>query len=75
MLNPLASEDEDEAEIEAEFENLMNEVKFSIYFQLLTRRLSGFEILDNATLILQKWLVSRHFANIFHNLNFSEEYL
>ena len=42
---------------------------------LLTRRLSGFEILNNATLIFQKWLVSRHFANIFHYLNFSEEYL
>ena len=35
LLNPLASEDEDEAEIEAEFENLMNEVKFSIHFRLL----------------------------------------
>ena len=41
----------------------------------LTRRLSGFEILNNATLIFQKWLVSRHFAIIFHYLNFSEEYL
>ena len=41
----------------------------------LTRRLSGFEILNNATLIFQKWLVSRHFANVFHYLNFSEEYL
>jgi len=41
----------------------------------LTRRLSGFEILNNVTLIFQKWLVSRHFANIFHYLNFSEEYL
>ena len=42
---------------------------------LLTRRLAGFEILNNATLIFQKWLVSRHFGNIFHYLNFSEEYL
>jgi len=42
---------------------------------ILTRKLSGFEILNNATLIFQKWLVSRHFANIFHYLNFSEEYL
>ena len=42
---------------------------------VLTRRLSGFEILNNASSIFQKWLVSRHFANIFHNLNFSEEYL
>ena len=42
---------------------------------ILTRRLSGFEILNNATLIFQKWLVSRHSANIFHYLNFSEEYL
>ena len=41
----------------------------------LTRTLSGFEILNNANLIFQKWLVSRHFANIFHYLNFSEEYL
>ena len=40
-----------------------------------TRRLSGFEILNNATLIFQEWLVTRHFANIFHYLNFSEEYL
>ena len=41
----------------------------------LTRRLAGFEILNNATLIFQKLFVSRHFANIFHYLNFSEEYL
>ena len=44
----------------------------------LTRRLSGFEILNIATLIFQKWLVSRHFANticIFHYLNFSKTYL
>ena len=34
----------------------------------------GIEILKNATLIIQKWLVSRAFANIFHYLNFSEEY-
>ena len=40
----------------------------------LTHRLSGFEILNNATLIFQKWLVSRIFANIFHYLNFSEEH-
>ena len=42
--------------------------------RILTRRLSGFEILNNATLIFQKRLVSRLFANIFHYLNFSEEY-
>ena len=47
----------------------------SSLFSLLTRRLSGLEILNNATLLFQKWLVSRHFANIFHHLNFSEEYL
>ena len=41
----------------------------------LNRMLSGFEILNIATLISQKRLVSRHFANIFHYLNFSEEYL
>ena len=41
----------------------------------LTRRLSGFEIVNNATSIFQKWLVTGHFANIFHYLNFSEEYL
>ena len=41
----------------------------------LTRRLSGFEILNNATSIFQKWLVTGHFENIFHYLNFSEEYL
>ena len=44
-------------------------------FLSLTRTLAGFEILNNATLIFQKWLVSRHFANIFPYLNFSEEYL
>ena len=51
--------------------------KIIIYFKIyiLTRRLSGFEILNNETLIFQKWLISRHFANIFHYLNFSEEYL
>ena len=42
--------------------------------QSLTRRLSGFEILNNATLIVRKWLVSRLFANIFLYLIFSEEY-
>ena len=41
---------------------------------LLTRRVSGFEILNNATLIFQKWLVSMIFANICHYLNFPEEY-
>ena len=41
---------------------------------LLTRRLSGFEILNNATVNFQKWFVFRHFANIFHHLNFAEEY-
>ena len=41
----------------------------------LTRTLAGFEFLNNATLIFQKWLVSRHFANIFHYLIFCEEYL
>ena len=40
----------------------------------LTRRLSGLEILNNATLIIQKWLVSRLFANIFHYLNSAEEF-
>ena len=35
--------------------------------QNLTRRLSGLEILNNATLIIQKWLVSRLFANIFYH--------
>ena len=40
----------------------------------LTRRLSGFEILNNASLIFQKWLVSRIFANICRYLNFPEEY-
>ena len=41
----------------------------------LTRRLSGFEISNYATLIFKKWHVSRHFANISQYLNFSEEYL
>ena len=40
----------------------------------LTRRLSGFQILNNATFIFQKWLVFRIFANICHYLNFPEEY-
>ena len=40
---------------------------------ILTRRLSGLEILNNATLIIQKWLVSRLLANIFHYLNSFEE--
>ena len=40
----------------------------------LTRRLSGFEILNNATLIFQKWLVSRIFGNICHDLKSPEEY-
>ena len=35
----------------------------SSLFSLLTRRLSGLEILNNETLLFQKWLVSRHFAN------------
>ena len=41
----------------------------------LTPTLSGFEILNNATLIFQKWLVTRLFANIFHYFDFSEKYL
>ena len=40
----------------------------------LTRRLSGFEILNKTTLIFQKWLVSSIFTNICHYLNFPEEY-
>ena len=40
----------------------------------LTPRLSEFEVLHNATSIFQNWLVSRHFANIFHNLNFAEDH-
>ena len=39
----------------------------------LTRRLPGFEILNNATIIFQKWLVPRHFGNTFHYLNFFED--
>ena len=33
----------------------------------LTRRLSGLEILNNKTLIIQKWLVSRLFQKILKN--------
>ena len=51
------------------------EVENTYFLIILTRRLLGFEILNNATLILEKWLVSRHFVNIFHYLDFSEEYL
>ena len=58
---------------------IWGKVYFGIFFgknfEKLTRRLSGFKIYNNATSIFQKWLVSRHFANIFHYLNFSEEYL
>ena len=50
-------------------------IQISRHYLCLTRTLSAFEILNNATVIFQKWLVSRHFANIFHYLNFSEEYL
>ena len=34
-------------------------------FSMLTPTLSGFEILNDATLIIQNWLLSRLFANIF----------
>ena len=40
-------------------------MKFFKQLRVLTRRLSGFEILNNATLIFQKWLVSMIFPNIF----------
>ena len=50
-------------------------IDWSFFMLNLTRRLSGFGILNNATLILQKWLVSRHFAKIFPYLKISEEYL
>ena len=39
----------------------------------LTRRLSEVEILNDATLIVDTWAISRLFANIFHHLNFSKE--
>ena len=39
-----------------------------------TPTLSGFEILNDATLINRNLLVSRLFANIFHRLNFTEEH-
>ena len=57
-----------------EKESVIGHIQAEFNFAL-TRRLSGFEILNNASLIFQNWLVSRHFANIFHYLNFSEEYL
>ena len=60
--------------VQSKISLLENIVTFQI-FAILTRRLSGFEILNNATLIFQKWLVSRHLANIFYYLNFYEEYL
>ena len=44
---------------------------------ILTPRLSGFEVLNDATLIFQNWffssLESRLFAEVFHYLNFAEE--
>ena len=46
----------------------------NLIYIYLTRRLSGFEILNNTTLIFQNWLVSKIFANICHYLNFPEEY-
>ena len=41
---------------------------------LLTFALSGFIILNDATLIIQNRLVFRLFSNIFHHLNFPEEH-
>ena len=37
----------------------------------MTPTLSGSEILNDTILIIQIWLVSRLFANIFHHLNFT----
>ena len=49
-------------------------------FDVMVRRshfnpmLSAFEILNNATIIIQNWLVSRFFASIFQYLNFTEKH-
>ena len=40
----------------------------------LTPTLSGFEIFNDATLIIQNWLLSRIFVNILHHPNFIEDY-
>ena len=40
----------------------------------LTPRLSGCKILNEATLIIRNWLLSRLIAIIIHNLYFIEEH-
>ena len=45
----------------------------SLNFQNLTPTFSGFEILNDVTQIIQNWLDSRLFANIFYNLKLAKE--
>ena len=52
----------------AKTRNLQNSRRYESYH--LTRRLSGFQTLNDATAIVQKWLVLRLFAYILHLLNF-----
>ena len=42
--------------------------------QILTHRLSEFEILNDVTIIIQNWPVSRLNTNIFYNLNVADEH-
>ena len=44
----------------------------SLELIILTPTLSAFEIIDDETLIIQKWLPSRLFANNLHKSNFTE---
>ena len=54
-------------------EQLDEETGMRKYFKVLTPTLSRFVIFDDATLIIQYWLVSRPFAKIFHHLKFVED--
>ena len=57
-------------------QKIMQAKKLKVFFLniFLIRRLSGLEILNNSTLIIQKWLVPRLFPNIFHYMNFRKNH-
>ena len=44
------------------------------FFDHFTPTLSEFYILNDVTLIIHNWLVSRLFSNISHRLDFAEKY-
>ena len=69
----LAAEQSDLAQIE---QNVYDEVPQTqgSFVAVLILTLSGFESLNDLTLIIQNRLVTRHFANIWHHLNFTEEH-